>query len=177
MPIRRRGHSCKASSTFTVVSSQPSDISPGSTILLCDRLSSPGWRDSSIFGSHHCWDLDDQRPEPFSFTMTDRTNSTRTFFLQRCVFPGGELVHLDDVIREGERAGFTVVGIRDLRRDYALTCKAWVKRLQAAAARCSALVGERTYRTWLLYLGASAVAFEDHNTTAAQVLFMKPRKQ
>lgn len=100
-----------------------------------------------------------------------------TFFLQKHVFPGGELVHLDDVVREGERVGFAVVGLRDLHRDYALTCKAWVNRLQTASARCSALVGDTTYRTWLLYLAASAIAFEDHKTSASQVLFMKRRNQ
>jgi cyclopropane-fatty-acyl-phospholipid synthase len=52
-----------------------------------------------------------------------------------------------------------------------------VKNLQANARACQALVGERTYRTWLLYLAASAVGFEDGRTSAAQVLFIKPRKQ
>jgi cyclopropane-fatty-acyl-phospholipid synthase len=96
-------------------------------------------------------------------------------FIQRSVFPGGELVHLDDVVREGERAGFDVVGLRDLRRHYALTCKAWVTNLQKNAARCRDLVGEATYRTWLLYLAASAVGFEEGRTGAAQVLFLKHR--
>jgi cyclopropane-fatty-acyl-phospholipid synthase len=98
-----------------------------------------------------------------------------TLFIQRSVFPGGELVHLDDVVREGQRAGFDVVGLRDLRRHYALTCKAWVKNLQKNAAHCRALVGEETYRTWLLYLAGSAVGFEDGRTGAAQVLFLKHR--
>jgi cyclopropane-fatty-acyl-phospholipid synthase len=98
-----------------------------------------------------------------------------TLFIQRSVFPGGELVHLDDVVREGERAGFDVVGLRDLRRHYALTCKAWVTNLQKNAARCRDLVGEATYRTWLLYLAASAVGFEEGRTGAAQVLFLKHR--
>lgn len=99
-----------------------------------------------------------------------------TLFVQRSVFPGGELVHLDDVLREGERAGFEAVGLRDLRTHYALTCRAWVKNLQANARTCQALVGERTHRLWLLYLAASAVGFEDGRTSAAQVLFMKPRE-
>jgi cyclopropane-fatty-acyl-phospholipid synthase len=98
-----------------------------------------------------------------------------TLFIQKSVFPGGELVHLDDVVREGERAGFTVVGLRDLRRHYALTCKAWVTNLQKNAAQCRELIDEATYRTWLLYLAASTVGFEEGRTGAAQVLFVKPR--
>lgn len=99
-----------------------------------------------------------------------------TLFIQKSVFPGGELVHLDDVVREGERAGFDVVGLRDLRRHYALTCKAWVTKLQRNALQCRDLVGETTYRTWLLYLAASTISFEEGQTGAAQVLFLKHRK-
>ncbi len=102
------------------------------------------------------------------------SDSPETLFVQNSVFPGGELVHLDDVVRVGERAGFQVVGLRNLSRDYALTCKAWVSNLQERSARCRDLVGDVAYRTWLLYLAASAVGFEDGGTAAAQVVFEKP---
>lgn len=98
-----------------------------------------------------------------------------TLFLERKVFPGGGLVHLADVVREAERVGFEVVEMEDLRRDYALTCHAWVRRLLANADECTRLVDDATYRTWLLYLAASAVSFEDGATNAVQVVFEKPR--
>jgi cyclopropane-fatty-acyl-phospholipid synthase len=98
-----------------------------------------------------------------------------TLFLQRSVFPGGELVHLDDVLREAERAGFETIGMRDLRTHYALTCKAWLNNLQRNGDRCRSIVGDRIYRTWLLYIAGSAVAFEQGRTGAAQVLFQKLR--
>lgn len=98
-----------------------------------------------------------------------------TLFLQRNVFPGGELVHLADVVREAELAGFGVLGMKNLRQDYALTCHAWVDRLVQNAETCIALTGEVTYRTWLLYLAASAVNFEDGVTDAVEVTFEKGR--
>lgn len=98
-----------------------------------------------------------------------------TLFLQRKVFPGGELVHLAEVVREAERAGFEVRDVQDFRRDYALTCRAWVSRLLQNADTCTALVGLEIYRTWLLYLAASAVSFEDGVTDAAQITFEKRR--
>jgi cyclopropane-fatty-acyl-phospholipid synthase len=101
------------------------------------------------------------------------SDGAETLFLQKHVFPGGELVHLDDVIREGERAGLHAIGLRDLRSHYALTCRRWVENLQRNAAHCRVLVGQAAYRTWLLYLAASAVSFEDGRTGAAQVLFEK----
>jgi cyclopropane-fatty-acyl-phospholipid synthase len=97
-----------------------------------------------------------------------------TLFLRRSVFPGGELVHLDDILREAKRAGFENIEMRDLHTHYALTCKAWVNNLQRNKDRCRALVGDRTYRTWLLYLAGSAASFEEGRTNAAQVVFRKP---
>ena len=56
-----------------------------------------------------------------------------TLFLQRNVFPGGDLLHVSEVIRSAEEAGFEVLDLENLRPHYALTCRAWVTRLQAAA--------------------------------------------
>ena len=83
----------------------------------------------------------------------------RTRFLLQRVFPG-ELAHLSDVIREAEHAGFSILDLRNLRRDYARTCREWVANLKSNRDRCVALVGEEIYRTWLLYLAASACSFE-----------------
>jgi cyclopropane-fatty-acyl-phospholipid synthase len=96
-----------------------------------------------------------------------------TLFLQRKVFPGGELMHLADIVREAERAGFGVLEVQDFRRDYAVTCRAWVSRLLQNEGPCSVLVGIETYRTWLLYLAASAVSFEDGVTDAVQITLEK----
>lgn len=106
------------------------------------------------------------RPEGMS-------DDRETLFLQRNVFPGGQLVHLADVVRDGELAGFSVIGMEELGMHYALTCRAWVERLRANEDACQMLVDATTYRTWLLYLAASAVNFEAGTTGAAQVTFLK----
>jgi len=106
------------------------------------------------------------RPEGIS-------DDPETLFLQRNVFPGGQLVHLADVVRESELAGFDVIGIEDLRMHYALTCRVWVERLRSNENACEMLVGAATYRTWLLYLATSAVNFEAGVTGATQVTFLK----
>jgi cyclopropane-fatty-acyl-phospholipid synthase len=101
------------------------------------------------------------------------SDGPETLFLQRNVFPGGELVHLAEVVREGERAGFDVLGMEECRIQYARTCRAWVERLRTNEEECERLVGAATYRTWLLYLAASAVNFEAGVTGATQVTFQK----
>jgi cyclopropane-fatty-acyl-phospholipid synthase len=100
-----------------------------------------------------------------------------TLFLQREVFPGGGLVHLSDVVREAGEAGFEVLDIENLRPHYALTCRAWAQRLRQNAGHCCRLIGETAYRTWLLYITASALSFEDGGTDVFQVLLVKRRRQ
>jgi cyclopropane-fatty-acyl-phospholipid synthase len=94
-------------------------------------------------------------------------------FLQRRVFPGGELPHLSEVAREAERAGFEVLDVENLRPHYARTCRAWVERLRENEAACTRLVGRACYRTWVLYLAVSALNFESGLTDVHQVLLAK----
>lgn len=96
-----------------------------------------------------------------------------TVFLQRHVFPGGELPYYAHVVRAAESAGFEVLDVENLRPHYALTCEAWVRRLQAHAEACLRFVSVETYRTWLLYLAGSAVSFERGDTELYQTLLAK----
>jgi cyclopropane-fatty-acyl-phospholipid synthase len=100
-----------------------------------------------------------------------------TLFLQREVFPGGELVSLSDVVRQAGEAGFEVLDIENVRPHYALTCRAWAQRLQHNADQCRRLIGETAYRTWLLFITASALSFEDGVTDVFQVLLAKRRRK
>jgi len=106
------------------------------------------------------------RPQPV-------TDDAQTLFLRRKVFPGGELPHLGDLIRDAENAGFEVLDVENLRPHYALTTRAWLKRLQENRAECLRLAGEETYRTWLLYLAGSAFNFEQKQTEVHQMLLAK----
>lgn len=101
------------------------------------------------------------------------SDSPETLFLQRQVFPGGELAHLSTVIHQAEAAGFEVLDVENLRPHYALTCRRWVERLRQNANECLKLVDNRTYRTWLLYLAGSAFSFENGSTDIYQILMAK----
>ena len=106
------------------------------------------------------------RPE----TVSD---DPETWFLLRRVFPGGELAHLSEVVRAAETAGFRILRIVSQRKDYARTCEEWVSRLRRNRDVCVGLVGEKIYRTWLLYLAASAINFDCGRTDDFSILMSK----
>jgi cyclopropane-fatty-acyl-phospholipid synthase len=99
--------------------------------------------------------------------------TSQTEFLTRHVFPNGDLASLTETLVEMERSRFEILDVECLRLHYARTCRHWVERLQAHADEARAIVGERTYRTWLLYLTCSVVAFETSSIGLYQVLLQK----
>jgi len=99
--------------------------------------------------------------------------TTQTDFLLRNVFPNGDLSGFTETVTEMERAGWEVQDVENLRLHYARTCRHWAERLRARADEARAIVGERTYRTWLLYLTCSSVAFAAGSIGLYQVLVRK----
>jgi cyclopropane-fatty-acyl-phospholipid synthase len=98
-------------------------------------------------------------------------------FIGRLVFPRGELVRLDEEIANGEGSGFKTRDVESLREHYVLTLRKWMRRLEANEAEATRMVGREMYRTWRLYLAASAQGFESGRLSLAQVLFAKPDGQ
>jgi len=96
-------------------------------------------------------------------------------FIERYVFPHGELPHLSRAIRALSTAGLEVTDVESLRRHYALTCREWANRLDALKDRALALAGERRSRIWRLYLAGCAFGFEQGWVNVYQVLACKSR--
>jgi cyclopropane-fatty-acyl-phospholipid synthase len=94
-------------------------------------------------------------------------------FIDRYVFPDGELAHLSLVIREIEAAGLEVADVESLRRHYARTCQAWADRLEAGRDRAIELAGDRRYRIWSVYLAGCAHAFASNWINLYQILCNK----
>lgn len=95
-------------------------------------------------------------------------------FIDRYVFPDGELVPLDEAVRDAESAGLETRDVETLRDHYALTLRHWVRRLEGAREAAERLVGAQAYRVWRLYMAASAHAFASGKLSLAQVLLGRP---
>ena len=97
----------------------------------------------------------------------------RNAFIEQYVFPDGQLVPLHSVIGAAEAEGFETRDVESLREHYAITLRHWTARLTANAERAIAIAGERRYRTWKLYMAASAHAFAAGNINVVQTLLSK----
>jgi cyclopropane-fatty-acyl-phospholipid synthase len=96
-----------------------------------------------------------------------------SLFMRRHIFPGGQLIHLHEMIRAAEDAGFEVLDIENLRPHYALTCRLWEQRLAANSEAALRLVDAPTFRAWRLWLAASSLSFEEGFSSVYQVLLSK----
>ena len=96
-------------------------------------------------------------------------------FINRYVFPEGELDTVSNVQRGMERAGFEILDVEGLRAHYALTLRHWVQRLESRREEALQHVSEATYRVWRLYMAACALEFEAGGTGVYQILTGKRR--
>jgi cyclopropane-fatty-acyl-phospholipid synthase len=97
----------------------------------------------------------------------------RRSFIDRYVFPDGELHELGAVVSRMQASGFEVRHVEGLREHYALTLRAWVANLERSWDSCVAEAGDARARIWRLYMAASALNFDAGRTQIHQVLAMK----
>ncbi|MGL5825615.1 MAG: class I SAM-dependent methyltransferase [Nocardioides sp.] len=107
-----------------------------------------------------------------------RPNSTvaarkRGGFIDRYIFPDGEITSSGRIITELQDAGFEIRHSENLREHYALTCAAWSRNLVEHWDECVAQVGEQTGKIWGLFVAGSRLGFEQNTIQLHQVLAVK----
>ncbi len=96
-----------------------------------------------------------------------------TEFINRYVFPDGQLETVSTVQQIMEGADFEIHDVEGLRQHYALTLREWVRRLDKRHEEALKFVTEPVYRIWRLYMAACAMQFEEGNTGIYQILASK----
>lgn len=98
-------------------------------------------------------------------------------FIEKYIFPGGELVHIGDVITELSEGGLEALDVENLRPHYARTLWAWSDALEARLDEASTVLtaqqgeqGERALRAYRMYLAGCAKGFESGWVALHQVL-------
>lgn len=95
-------------------------------------------------------------------------------FVERYIFPDGELEPVHEVNQVAERSGFEVCHVENLRPHYARTLRHWVTRLAEQRTEALRITGESVYRTWRLYMAVAAYGFESGNLNVNQSLLCRP---
>src|SRR5690606_20936451 len=101
----------------------------------------------------------------------------RRHFINRYIFPDGELESVGHLISVMHDTGFEVRHEENLREHYARTLAAWSANLEAHWDEAVAEVGLARARTWRLYLVGSRIGFERNQIQLHQVLGSDPDDQ
>lgn len=104
-------------------------------------------------------------------------------FIEKYIFPGGQLLHVSDVLNHMARGGLEMVDTETLRPHYARTLWDWSDALEArldaaqqvlAAGSGGSERGEKILRAYRLYLAGSAMSFEQGWLSLHQMLATRP---
>lgn len=106
---------------------------------------------------------------------TGRTGGKVAGFMERFIFPDGELVAVSDALQIAERAGFEVRDVENLREHYTRTLRAWVANLERNRDAAVSAAGTQAFRAWRLYMAGSAQGFRTGRMGLFQSLLAKPR--
>jgi cyclopropane-fatty-acyl-phospholipid synthase len=91
-------------------------------------------------------------------------------FIDRYIFPDGELTAPSRVIQAMHNAGFELRHSENLREHYAKTLERWCQNLQANWDEAVAEVGVNRARIWNLYMTLSQIGFESNSIQIHQFL-------
>jgi cyclopropane-fatty-acyl-phospholipid synthase len=94
-------------------------------------------------------------------------------FINRYVFPDGELEGLGTIVSALQDNGLEVRHEENFREHYALTCAAWGANLDTHWYEAVEEVGDRRARVWRLYLAASRLGFVQRRLELHQVLAVR----
>jgi cyclopropane-fatty-acyl-phospholipid synthase len=103
----------------------------------------------------------------------NNTRVTTGAFIDRYVFPDGELTGSGRIITEAQNVGLEVRHVENLREHYALTLRHWCANLVDNWDACVDDVGEATSRVWGIYMAGSRLGFEMNEVELHQVLAVK----
>jgi cyclopropane-fatty-acyl-phospholipid synthase len=95
-------------------------------------------------------------------------------FIEKFIFPGGELTHISKVLETMTEGGIEAVDVENLRPHYARTLWHWSDNLEKKMEQAKIVLpgeqGERSLRAYRIYLAGCAMGFEHGWIALHQVL-------
>ena len=107
-------------------------------------------------------------------TSTDPDNGETPYgggeFIEKYVFPHGELAHLGQVLRAMQQGQLEAYDVENLRRHYARTCAIWTENFETHEEKVRELAGDKRFRIWHVYLAGCAYAFDQDWISLYQIV-------
>jgi cyclopropane-fatty-acyl-phospholipid synthase len=104
----------------------------------------------------------------------DRLGAGMGDFIEKHIFPGGELVHVSQVAQSLAAGGLELLDAESLRPHYARTLWDWSAALERQLDLAQQLTSSATVRAYRLYLAGSAMCFERGWLSLYQLLAARP---
>jgi cyclopropane-fatty-acyl-phospholipid synthase len=124
---------------------------------------------------------DDGMAMNHGITSTDPNNGETAYgggeFIEKYVFPHGELHHISTVLRTMQEGGLETLDVENLRRHYARTCALWAANFEGHANDIRKMVDDKKFRIWRVYLAGCAYGFMHDWISLYQVVCVKAGRQ
>ena len=117
-------------------------------------------------------------------TQNERLGHGMGEFMEKYIFPGGELMHVSHLLSHMERAGLEMLDTENLRPHYGRTLWSWSDALEAQLPQATEVLrhsvgtrAEPVLRAYRLYLAGCAMCFEQGWISLHQMLAARPAQQ
>ncbi len=109
-------------------------------------------------------------------TNEKRKKGYENSFLDKYMFPGGELLFNHNLINQAFESGFELISSENFRVHYVKTLKDWINNMESKKEEILHTVSELVYRIYYIFFIASLVAFKNQEISLFQNLFYKKKE-
>lgn len=107
-------------------------------------------------------------------TNTRRKKGYENAFLDKYMFPGGELMFEHDLVQLASSSGFELLNAENFRIHYVKTLNDWIVRMERHRDKLLKIVSDNVYRIYHVFFIGSLISFRQKEISLFQNLFYKP---
>ncbi|NOX34794.1 MAG: class I SAM-dependent methyltransferase [Deltaproteobacteria bacterium] len=108
-------------------------------------------------------------------TNTRRKKGYENSFLDKYMFPGGELMFEHDLVNLASASGFELLNAENFRTHYVKTLNDWILQMEKHKDKLLRIVSDNVYRIYHVFFIGSLISFKAKEISLFQNLFYKTR--
>ncbi len=106
-------------------------------------------------------------------TNTKRAKGHENSFLDKYMFPGGELMFENELVKLAGSSGFELLNAENFRTHYIKTLNDWIMRMEKQKEKLLKIVSDNVYRIYHVFFIGSLISFKAKDIALFQNLFYK----